>query len=130
MGIKINITTRLKMAIAETWVNYVAKVQNMIEDLKCEDAWRYFHEDIVCHGPLETDCFRGKETFFRLWNENNEVHKSIKWEEPYMDGDVGVRCGHIDLWYFECRVKTENNKIKEIVCKTIDTPNLIPDFVR
>merc|ERR1711912_84206 len=130
MGIKINIKTRLKMAIAETWINYVPKVQNMIEDLKLEDAWRYFDEDFVCYGPLETDEFRGKETFMKLWTENNEVQKSTKWDEPYMDGEIGVRCGHIDLWHFECRVKTKNNKVLECVCKTIDNPNLIPDFKR
>merc|ERR1712025_260438 len=130
MGIKINIQTKLKMAIAESYIQYIDKVQNMIEELKLEDAWQYFDENFVCYGPLETDVFRGKETFLRLWKENNEVQKSIKWDEPYMDGEIAVRRGHIDLWYFECRTKLKNNKLLECTTKTIDNPNLIPDFVR
>merc|ERR1711988_762412 len=134
MGNKINKQkkTKLKMAATLNWVEYIKPAQKMIEDLKLEEVWQYFDEDLVCYGPLETDVFRGKENFHRLWTENNEVQKAIVWQEPYMEGEIGVRRGNIGDWYFECRVKTHKNngKAYECVTKTVENFNAIRDFVR
>jgi len=102
------------IAFAETWIQYIEKVQQDIIDLNLEEVWKYCDDDAVFYGPLETDVFRGKETMFKLWTDNNEFQHKFVWEKPYWDGDVGVRRGHLGDWYFECRVKTKNNKVIEL----------------
>merc|ERR1711915_1098557 len=128
MGIKIYTNTKLKMAATQTWIEYIIPVQKMIDNQELDNAWQYFDEDITCYGPGEFDVLKGKEAMYRIWRENADLYKVLKWDEPFMDGETGVRRGNVDEWHFECRIKTENNKIKECVTTTIANPDQIPEI--
>jgi len=83
-------------------------------------------------GPGENDRFEGKDALLASWKENAEMMPMIEWSEPYMDGEIGVRCGKLGDWKFECRVKTKDNLLLECVTKTektVSIPELQKEFL-
>merc|ERR1711976_1074566 len=79
MGNKKKLKEKDKKQMAtETWIQYIEKVQHMIERQDHTNAIKYFHEDIVCMGPGENDRFEGKDALLASWKENFEMMPMIE----------------------------------------------------
>merc|ERR1712014_164869 len=81
----------------QDWTQNLYKLQTMIE--------------------RENDKFEGQELIKATWKDNAKMFPMCQWEDAFMDGDICVRYGQLGEWKFECRLKTEDNKIIEVVTK-------------
>merc|ERR1711981_600086 len=97
----------------------VVVFQKMIEEQNLEGAIQYYHEDCIVSGPGENDVIKGHQELMAVWKQSAEILPKLQWDEPFMDGTTVVRRGHLDTWKFECRLKMEDNKVKEVVTTTI-----------
>merc|ERR1712232_736845 len=109
-----------KMATQE-FINDIYSIQNLIEEQNFDRALQYYNDDIVLYGPGENDLIKGHQELKAAWKAGVDVFPLLQWDEPFLDGDIAVRRGHLDTWKFECRIKVENNKVKE--CTTITLAN-------
>merc|ERR1712029_415717 len=107
--------------MGQEFINDIYFVQKLIDEQNLDRALQYYTDDVLLYGPGENDLIKGHQELKAAWKAGAEVLPLLKWDEPFLDGDIAVRRGNLDTWKFECRCKVENNKIKE--CTTITLPN-------
>merc|ERR1712183_931249 len=108
-----------KMA-TQTWIKHAGEILKMIERQNVEGAIQYYHKDVICSGPGEEDLFKGHEELKASWLKNSDMFPLCQWEEPFMNGEIGVWRGQIGPCKFECLIKTKDDLIIECVSRVID----------
>merc|ERR1712115_234352 len=102
------------------FLNKICVVQKMIEEQNLEEASQHYTEDVKILGPGESDVINGRQELIAAWKGGAEILPKLQWDEPFLDGNVCVRRGHLDnAWKFECRIWVEDNKVKECTTTTI-----------